>query len=87
MSATCNKIDCGTTNDLESLIVSLFAKNADGCVGLKIVQLNETNCEDLTDLKECGMMINAKQAILSAIVDDGCGGNALGVYFLTGEAR
>lgn len=87
MSATCNKIDCGTTNDLESLIVSLFAKNADGCVGLKIVQLNETNCEDLTDLKGCATFVNAKQAILSAIVDDGCGGNALGVYFLTGEAR
>ena len=86
MSVTCNKIDCGTHQDLESLIVSLFAKNADGCVGLKIVQLTETTCTNLTDLKECGMYLNAKQAIVSGIVDDGCGGNALGVFILTGEA-
>lgn len=85
MSVTCNKIDCGTHQDLESLIVSLFAKNADGCVGLKIVAIGDTDCANLTDLKSCSMFLNAKQAILSGIVDDGCGGNALGVFLLSGE--
>ena len=85
MSYTCNKLDCGTYFDLESLIVSLFGKDENGCVGLKVVQLDATDCADLTDLKECGMYLNAKQAIGMSIVDDGCGGNALGVFFLTGD--
>ena len=83
MSVTCNKLDCGTSFDLESLIVSLFAKDAAGCVGIKIVVLDETSCANLTNLKACTTIIDAKQAIGAAIVDDGCGGNALGVFQLT----
>lgn len=82
--ATCNNIDCSTGFvDLESLLVSLFAVDSDGCVGLKIVWLTGIDCELLTDLRECGTVLTAEQAIKSAIVDDGCGGNALGVYFVS----
>jgi len=81
--ATCNKIDCNDGYiDLESLLISLFAKDEDGCVGLKITWLTNIDCENLTDLRECGTVLTAEQAIKSAIVDDGCGGNSLGIYFV-----
>ena len=81
--ATCNKIDCNDGFiDLESLLVSLFAQNEEGCIGLKITWLTGIDCEFLTDLRECGSVLTAEQAIKSAVVDDGCGGNSLGVYFL-----
>jgi hypothetical protein len=81
--ATCNNIDCSTGYvDLESLLVSLFAVDEDGCVGLKITWLTGIDCESLTDLRECGTVLTAEQAIKSAIVSDGCDGNALGVYFV-----
>lgn len=81
--ATCNKIDCNDGFiDLESLLISLFAQDEDGCVGLKITWLTNIDCETLTDLRECGTVLTAEQAIKSAIVDDGCGGNSLGIYFV-----
>jgi hypothetical protein len=60
----------------------LFAKDSNGCTGLKIVQLTETNCANLTDLVACGEVLTVEQALKMAIVDDGCGGYALGVFYL-----
>lgn len=81
--ATCNKIDCTSGYvDLESLLISLFAEDENGCVGLKITWLTGIDCESLTDLMDCGTVLTVEQAIKMAIVDDGCGGNAIGVYFL-----
>jgi hypothetical protein len=81
--ATCNKLDCNSGyQDLESLLLSLFAKDEDGCIGLKITWLFGVDCEDLTSLQACGTVLTVEQAIKSAIVDDGCDGNSIGVYFL-----
>lgn len=87
MSAgTCNKINCGDGfQDLESVIMSLFGKDANGCYGLKIVQLDENSCANLSSLDFCGQIVTVEMAIKLAIVDDGCGGNALGVFFLTNQ--
>ena len=85
--ATCNKIDCNDGFiDLESLLISLFAVDENGCVGLKITWLTGIDCDYLTDLRECGTVLTAEQAIKSAIVDDGCGGNSIGVYFLNPDS-
>jgi len=80
---TCNIIDCdsGFIN-LETVLLSLFATDASGCTGIKIVQLTETDCENLTPVIDCGTVLTAEQAIKMAIVDDGCGGYALGVFYL-----
>jgi hypothetical protein len=85
--ATCNKIDCSTGYmGLEDLLLSLFAQDENGCVGLKITWLTGVDCESLVSLQACGTVLTVEQAILSAIVDDGCGGNALGVYFVNPNA-
>lgn len=86
MSVTCNKLTCDIGHlDLESILLSLFAKNAEGCVGIKLVQLTG-DCDTLTDLRECASNLTTEQAIKMAIVDDGCGGLALGVFTLSGDA-
>lgn len=85
--ATCNKLDCASGyQDLESLLLSLFAKDENGCIGLKITWLLGIDCESLTSLQACGTVLTVEQAIKSAIVDDGCDGNSIGVYFLNPDA-
>lgn len=81
---TCNIIDCDSGYmDLETVLLSLFATDASGCIGLKIVQLTETNCANLTSLVACGTVLTVEQGLKMAIVDDGCGGYALGVFYLS----
>lgn len=81
---TCNMIDCDSGRlDLETILLSLFATDTNGCTGLKIVQLTETDCANLTDVVACGTVLTVEQAIKMAIVDDGCGGYALGVFYLS----
>ena len=81
---TCNIIDCASGFiALESVILGLFATDTNGCTGLKIVQLTETDCANLTPVVDCGTIVTAEQAIKMAIVDDGCGGYALGVFYLS----
>ena len=81
---TCNIIGCGDGYiDIETILLSLFATDANGCTGLKIVQLTETSCANLTPVMACGTVLTAEQAIKMAIVDDGCGGYALGVFYLS----
>ena len=77
----CNKIACGEGYlDLETLLLGLFAKDASGCVGIKMFQLTETDCANLTPAVNCGEVLTVEQAFKMAIVDDGCGGWALGYY-------
>ena len=71
--------------DLESLLVSLFAKDSSGCVGLKVVWLWGVDCEDLTPVATCGMASTLEQTLKLSIVEDGCGGWALGAYFVFPE--
>jgi hypothetical protein len=86
MSVTCNKLACAEGHlDLETILLGLFAKNLDGCIGLKIMALPDTTCDTMTDVRTCGDILTAEEALKSAIVDDGCGGWALGVYLLTDE--
>lgn len=85
MSVLCNKLECDTGKlTLEQILINLFAQDANGCVGIKMVELDETNCANLTDLKECGSVLTVEQAVKMALVDDGCGGFALGVFKLAG---
>ena len=81
---TCNIIACDSGFvDIETVLLSLFATDTNGCTGLKIVQLTETDCANLTDVITCGSALTVEQALKMAIVDDGCGGYALGVFYLS----
>lgn len=67
---------------LDTLLASMFAKDANGCVGLKLMWLWGVNCESLEPVTDCGSTVTTlEQAINMAAVSDGCDGLALGVYF------
>ena len=80
--ASCSEISCNTGYlDLDQILLKLFAVDEDGCVGLKLSYRWGLDCEDLTTLAQCGMPLTVEQAIKKSIVDDGCGGWALNVFF------
>lgn len=84
MSVTCNVLGCDTGKiDFEKLLISLFAKDGNGCVVLKLVELDETDAANLDPLPECAMSVTLEQVLKQAIVDDGNGGYALGVFKLS----
>lgn len=89
MVGDCKNIPCGTSITFESALMSLFAKNAQGCVGIKVFS---TSCDcgappgpprvDCEDANPCTTQLSLSQLITRAFVDDGCGGNALSVAYL-----
>jgi len=81
--ATCSEIQCNTGYlDLETLLLNLFAVDENGCVGLKLGLIIGSDCTNFTDLASCGSVTTLEQALNMAVVDDGCGGWALGTFFV-----
>ena len=84
--ATCSTIQCDTGYlDIETLLLRLFAVDENGCVGLKLGWIFGTDCEGLTDIESCTAPTTVEQALNMAIVNDGCDGWALGVFFVNPE--
>ena len=77
---------------MSDAIKSIVAKFSIGgghpfdCIGLKAAP-SLMKCGDLTDLTECAVSYTLEQALLSALVDDGCGGWTLRVWVLPPEGR
>lgn len=78
----CKSFPCGSPLDFDRLLVSLFAKYTDGCMGLKTV-FSTAACADLTPATSCGHNLTLEEIITLAIVDDGAGGNALNIVSIT----
>lgn len=79
----CNAINCDVgTLDIESVLLSLFAKDANGCIGLKLGWIQGSDCSNLESLAECTAPLTVEQALKMSIVSDGCDGWALGMYFV-----
>lgn len=78
----CKSFPCGSPLDFDRLLVSLFAKYTDGCIGLK-TSFSTAACADLTPATSCGQNLTLEEIITRAIVDDGAGGNALSVISIT----
>jgi hypothetical protein len=82
--ADCNALSCDTGYlDIEQVLLRLFAVDENGCVGLKIMWLWGDDCEGFTSLDECGQVLTVEQAVKMAVVNDGCGGWALGSFFIS----
>jgi len=83
-------MNCGLTCDVghmsaDQILLNMFAKDENGCVGLKVTWFWGVPCENLTPLAGCAEIVTFEQALQQAVVDDGCGGMALGVYFMFPE--
>ena len=72
----CKDFPCGSPLDFDRLLVSLFARYTDGCLGLKTV-FSTAACADLTPATKCGQNLTLEEIITRAIVDDGAEGNPL----------
>lgn len=73
---------CGSPLDFDRLLVSLFAVNSSGCVGLKAV-IGTASCEDMIPATSCGENLTLQEIVTRAIVDDGAGGHALNMTSIT----
>jgi len=86
----CDGIPCGEFMNMDDAIKAIIAKFHFGeghpfdCIGLKIAP-SLKKCQDLTDLTECAVSYTLEQALLSALMDDGCGGWTLRVWVLPPE--
>jgi hypothetical protein len=82
MIGDCKNIPCGTSINFEGVLMSLFATNKEGCVGIKVFTTDcvcgegrpGVLCEDAL---MCTTNLSLEQLVLKSIVDDGCGGRAL----------
>lgn len=85
----CYGIPCDIPMDFDTAFKRAMAKAGAGffedCVGFRIYPVNVTNCENLTDLKECGMNLTLEQAFKKALILDECGNLALRVFTIPRE--
>lgn len=79
----CKTFPCATPLDFEQTLVSLFAVDSYGCIGIKIAA-NTDACAGLESAIECASDMPLWEVIQGAIVDDGYGGNALNVSVESG---
>lgn len=78
----CKEYPCGTPLDFDSLLVSLFAADSSGCIGIKTVG-NTSACAGLVSAVDCASEMSLQDVIRGAIVDDGEGGYALNTITIT----
>ena len=66
---------------LETLLKALFSKDANGCLGIRTVTVDVTNCNELSDGVDCDNPAEtAEQLFRKSIVLDNCGKPALKLY-------
>lgn len=81
----CISPPCGSPLEFESILIRLFAKNSSGCVGVKILTANVER--EAVDANLCDTKLSLQQLIQRSIVDDGNGGYALRVVYVSGDAN
>lgn len=76
----CYTVPCTTPLDWESVLLGLFARDANGCVALKLYPEAIGRAEDANP---CSTQFTLQQLIERSIVEDGCDGYALHVFAIT----
>lgn len=86
----CYGIPCDEPMDFDLAFKRAMAKAVgglfSGCVGFRIYPVNVGDCENLTDLKDCGENLTLEQAFKKALIVDECGNLALRVFAIPREA-